>query len=152
MEIERKFLLKKIPESLKINKSVEIEQYYICREKDKIVRIRRMANVFNIGIKKGGGMSRFEKEIKISKQDFDELKNICRENKIFKIRHIIISDKYKFEIDEFKDSLEGLLLVEVEFQSEKEANKFIPPSWFGKEVTGNHKYSNSYLSESQSIP
>jgi len=152
MEIERKFLIKSIPENQKIEKSIRIEQYYICRDDNKIIRIRKIDDVFNIGIKQGGGMIRFEKEIEISKKDFEELKKLAPDNKIIKTRHIVRYNKYDIEIDEFDGNHKGLVIAEIEFSSESEAKQFNPPSWFGVEVTNNILYTNSNLSKTQLVP
>jgi CYTH domain-containing protein len=151
-EIERKFLLKKIPKDIEIVKSFEIEQFYICRAEDVIVRVRKYENFYNIGLKKGSGVVRLEKEIEISKQDFENLKQFAPANKIRKIRHIVEYGKFIIEIDEFLDNLQGLFYAEVEFSSQSEAEKFIPPEWFGKDVSNDKRYTNAYLSETQKLP
>ena len=145
-EIERKFLLDKLPQDIEIVESFEIIQFYICQDKDKIVRLRKIGNRYNIGFKKGGGLSRFEKEISIAENDFIDLKKLGEKNKISKRRLITMIGKNRIEIDVFKENLEGLLVVEVEFETQEEAKKFVPPKWFAKEVTDDYKYTNSYLS------
>lgn len=145
-EIERKFLLDKIPEDIEFVDSYEIVQFYLFTEDDKIVRVRKYGQKFNIGFKKGSGLSRLEKEIEISEQDFNDLVEFGAKNKISKQRHITYYGEYKIEVDEFKEKYEGLFYAEVEFENEKIANEFKPPKWFGKEVTGDFKHTNSYLS------
>ncbi len=145
-EIERKFLLNEMPKDVVIAESYEIVQFYLCREKDKIVRVRKIADKFNIGFKKGKGMVRLEKEIEISERDFLELLEFAPQNKISKIRYIVFENEQKIEIDEFIEQHKGLIFAEVEFLSRREAENFKPPKWFGKEVTGNIKFTNSYLS------
>lgn len=51
------------------------------------------------------------------------------------------------ELDVFAGDLAPLLLAEVEFSSEEEANSFTPPDWFGEDVTFSSKYHNSTLSQ-----
>lgn len=51
------------------------------------------------------------------------------------------------ELDVFGGAHEGLLLAEVEFPSQEEAEKFTPPDWFGQEVTFSTRYHNSNLSK-----
>lgn len=145
-EIERKFILEKIPENIKFVDSYEIVQFYLFSEGDKIMRVRKYGHKFNIGFKKGSGLSRLEKEIEISEEDFNDLVEFGAKNKISKQRHITYIGEYKIEVDEFKEKYEGLFYAEVEFIGEKEANEFEPPNWFGKEVTGDIKHTNSYLS------
>ena len=68
---------------------------------------------------------------------------------IDKIRYLIpLDDKHTAELDIFRGTLAPLRLVEVEFDSEEEANAFIPPAWFGDDVTNSKKYHNSRLSQS----
>ncbi|MBR4718647.1 MAG: adenylate cyclase [Lachnospiraceae bacterium] len=52
----------------------------------------------------------------------------------------------KIELDVFDDPFKGNILAEVEFPDEDAAGNYIPPQWFGEEVTGNHRYSNAYMS------
>ena len=53
--------------------------------------------------------------------------------------------------DVFEGYLDGLIMVEVEFESEEDAVKFNPPEWFDKDVTFDYHYRNSYLSEISNI-
>ncbi len=152
MEIERKFLLKKIPSELKITGQKEIEQYYLCREDKTVVRVRRINDKYLLTIKQGGGISRFEREIAISRNDFAEIASISQDRKIIKTRYLAPLDNLTVELDVFRENLEGLILAEIEFQTEEQAKKFIPPAWIGKEVTDDYRYTNSYLSITQKIP
>ncbi|MBN2893579.1 MAG: hypothetical protein JXL97_17030 [Bacteroidales bacterium] len=145
-EIERKFLLSKIPDGIQILTSVSISQCYILSEGDKIVRIRQIGDKFILGFKKGMGIERLEKEIEISESDFNYLKFIDFSSCVSKIRHNSQLGNYIAEIDEFTGRHKGLFIVEVEFPTLEEANKFVPPSWFGKEVTNEVEYTNVYLS------
>ena len=51
------------------------------------------------------------------------------------------------ELDVFQGYYEGLILAEVEFPSLEEAQKFVPPAWFGRDVTLSGEYQNSRLSQ-----
>ena len=152
MEIERKFLLKKIPAELKITGQKEIEQYYLCHDDKTVVRVRRTDDKYTLTIKQGGGMSRFEREIAISYSDFAEIASISKDRKILKTRYLAPLDNLTVELDVFKENLKGLIIAEIEFQSEEQAKNFVPPHWLGKEVTGNYKFSNAYLSKTQKNP
>ena len=55
--------------------------------------------------------------------------------------------KYTIELDVFEGALAPLVLAEVEFETEEEANTFVPPEWFGEDVTFSTKYHNSTLSQ-----
>ena len=51
------------------------------------------------------------------------------------------------EFDVFEGAYAGLMLAEVEFSSEEDANAFVPPAWFTKDVTFSGEYQNSRLSQ-----
>jgi CYTH domain-containing protein len=58
---------------------------------------------------------------------------------------VLQRDGLKFEVDIYRGDLEGLMVAEIEFPSEEEANAFDPPGWLGDEVTGDHRYLNETL-------
>ena len=55
------------------------------------------------------------------------------------------------ELDVYHGKLDGLITVETEFESEKQANAFSPPSWFGKDVTTDKRYKNKNLARCEAI-
>ena len=57
-----------------------------------------------------------------------------------------LTDGLTIELDVFDEPYEGLWLAEVEFPTEEKANAFIPPEWFGEDVTFSSAYLNSTLS------
>ena len=66
---------------------------------------------------------------------------------IEKTRYLIpIDDNLTAELDIFEGAHKSLIIVEVEFSSIEEANSFVPPDWFGEDVTNSILYHNSYLS------
>ena len=145
-EIERKFLLDKIPKNIYIIEKKNIEQFYLCLNDGFLTRVRKTDNTFNIGFKLGMGIVRLEKEISITEQDYNDLVKFNPTKKIAKFRHIYKMGDYKVEIDEFRDNHKGLIIAEIEFENLSDAKNFIPPKWFGKEVTEDGKYTNVYLS------
>jgi adenylate cyclase len=64
---------------------------------------------------------------------------------IEKTRHIVKANGHVWEIDVFEGANFGLVLAEVELQSEDE--QIVLPSWIGIEVSDDPRYFNSYLSE-----
>jgi CYTH domain-containing protein len=150
-EIERKFILEKFP-NYEYKAKIQIIQFYICSENDKIIRVRKIGDKYNIGFKKGKGMSRTEIEIDIDEQNFQNLSKLEMKNKIKKNRYLFELENYTAEIDVFEDNLKGLIIAEVEFKNKKLAENFVPPEWFGKEVTNDYRYTNSHLSKTQKIP
>lgn len=146
-EIERKFLIKGDFKSLATSEH-NIIQGYISSG----VRIRIKDDKGYITIKgklNNTGVSRYEFEKEIDLKDANNLMLLCREGKIEKIRYNIPIGNHIFEVDEFHGKNEGLILAEVELNSEDE--EFIKPDWLGEEVTGNKKYYNSYISKHQFI-
>jgi len=152
-EIERKWLLKKLPDLSKVKfKKYQIEQCYL----ENGVRLRKANESYFITLKSSGTQKRAEWETPIPKWAYDELKKDSTVN-LTKTRYSINYDGYKIEIDEYKSVLKGLITVEAEWiaNSEnykhklRESREFILPEWLeaGKEVTGIKKYSNINLAK-----
>lgn len=144
IEIERKFLVKRIPKD-KIEYSDYIKQGYIVSDKYKVIRIRQKRDDFFITIKGNKtGISRFEFEYKIPKNDADQLfTNFCKEGIIEKTRHYIEHKGHTWELDVFHGENEGLVVAEIELTSEEET--FSLPVWVDCEVTFQEKYYNMNL-------
>ncbi len=153
MEIERKFQIKIMPDKLSQFNQKEIEQGYLCT--NPVVRIRKSNNDYILTYKSKLGMVEKpeeialtceEVELPLSKDAYEHLRNKVDNNIITKTRHLIpLEGNYTAELDVFHRYLEGLVFVEVEFPSEEEAAAFIPPEWFGKDVSFDKHYKNNYL-------
>jgi adenylate cyclase len=146
LEIERKFLVKGEFRS-KALESTSIVQGYICSAQSRTVRIRIRNNKAYITIKGSTGptgFTRYEWEKEISVEDGEELLRLCEPSLIEKTRYIVKYGDHLFEVDEFSGANTGLIIAEVELKSEDE--HFEKPDWLGKEVTGDPRYYNSYLS------
>lgn len=145
MEIERKFLIHTLPENLENYPFKEIEQGYINR--DPVIRIRRSDDKYILTCKGQGLMVREEFELPLSKEAFEHLKPKTDGIFIEKTRYLIPYDeKLTIELDIFHGKLVPLVLAEVEFDSVEDADAFVPPAWFGEDVTNSPKYHNSNLS------
>ena len=147
MEIERKFLVKKtdIPNDIYKYSCRHIEQGYLCTE--PVVRIRRDNDSYVLTYKSKGLMAREEYEMPLTKDSFNHLKEKIDGRLIVKDRYMIpYNESLVIELDIFKNLPEQLILAEVEFNSEDEAESFVPPQWFSDDVTFSGKYHNSYLS------
>jgi len=147
LEIERKFLVKNSDYKRSTFSSFEIKQGYISTNKKSTVRIRITDKKGFITIKgksNASGLSRFEWEKEIPKDEAETLFLLCEKGKIEKVRHLVKIDKHTFEVDEFLGENKGLVIAEIELTHEKE--KFKKPNWLGKEVTGKVEYYNSNLS------
>ncbi len=145
MEIERRFLTDNIPHDLSSFRKRSIEQGYLCQI--PAVRVRNDNGSFFFTLKSGGpGMSHEELETEIPQEAYFHLLKKADGIIIKKDRYEIPYDNHLIELDIFKDELEGLVIAEVEFPTKDEALRFIPPDWFGDDITGKVEYSNSYLS------
>ena len=148
LEIERKFLVnndafKKVSFQQKI-----IKQGYLNSDKNRTVRIRisdHQGFITVKGVSNASGATRFEWEKEIDVTEATEMLSLCETTIIDKNRFMVESGKHIFEIDEFYGDNQGLIIAEIELNSENET--FEKPTWLGAEVTGNAKYYNSYLSK-----
>ena len=148
MEIERKFLISQenLPQNLVSYPSKKIQQGYLCT--DPVVRIRRSNDSYYLTYKSKGLMCREEYNLLLTQEAYDHLKPKADGVIISKTRYVIPEkDGLTIELDIFDAPYQGLFLAEVEFSSEEEAISYIPPEWFGEEVTNSSKYHNSTLSK-----
>lgn len=145
IEIERKFLVKGEFRQFAV-RNIEIIQSYLSIDPDKTIRLRIADNNAYLTIKsrsKAGSINRSEWEFPINLPDAKEIMQICLPGKIVKTRYLIPSGGHTFEVDVFHNQNEGLIIAEIELNSEDE--KFDMPDWLGAEVTGNPKYFNTNL-------
>ncbi len=147
-EIERKFLVTSEVFKNEAHKRMRIVQGFLNTNPERTVRIRIQGNDGFLTIKgksNKSGLSRFEWEKQISLAEAEELLHLCEPGIIEKTRYEIYSDNHTFEVDDFMGENEGLIIAEIELDSENEP--FSKPEWLGKEVTGDVKYYNSNLSK-----
>ncbi len=144
MEIERKYLIRELPERLEQYPCRQIEQGYL--NTDPVVRIRRTDEQYTLTYKGKGFMVREEYNLPLNKKAFLHLREKIDGILIKKRRYLIPFETYTIELDVFEGALAPLLLAEVEFETEDEANAFVPPLWFGEDVTFSSAYHNSTLS------
>lgn len=148
IEIERKFLVNSTAFKAEAFKSTRIIQGFLSTDKARTVRVRLKGDVGFLTIKgksTNDGLSRFEWEKEIPKHEAEALLKLCLKGIIDKIRYEIKVDSHIFEVDEFFRDNKGLIVAEVELNTETET--FTKPNWLGKEVTGDIKYYNSQLSK-----
>lgn len=148
MEIERKFLIKELLGDLAQYPFHIIEQGYLCTE--PVMRIRRQDNDYIFTYKGAGMMCREEYNLPLNETAYLHLKEKVDGNFISKKRYVIpVENGLKIELDIFEAPFAPLVLAEVEFPDEETANAFLPPAWFGEDVTFDGRYHNSYLSTMQ---
>jgi adenylate cyclase len=150
LEIERKFLPASDDWRSVAEPGQDYRQGYLSTDPDRTVRVRVVGDRAWLTIKGRGLLSRVELEYPIPVDDAFVLFGLCAQPPIEKVRHRVPIEGHVFEIDEFLGAHAGLVLIEVELSSEDEA--FPRPAWLGREVTGDGRYSNSWLSEHPGVP
>lgn len=141
-EIERKFLVKEGP--WRNVKGTMYRQGYLNSAKERNVRVRTMEDKACLTIKGVAiGVSRMEFEYEIPLQDANELLEICEKPLIEKTRYKVQEGGFVWEVDEFFRENQGLIVAEVELESEDQ--EFPKPDWVREEVTGDPRYFNSNL-------
>lgn len=177
MEIERKYLIHKLPENLETYPCHLIEQAYLCTE--PVVRIRRQDDTYILTYKGAGLMSREEYNLPLTATAYEHLLAKADGTVITKKRYVLPlksqdasapdaaqpnpaawnthavleanpsleMNALKIELDIFSGEWQGLQIAEVEFPDEETARRFQPPAWFGEEVTFDGHYHNSWLSQ-----
>ncbi len=144
VEIERKFLV--VEDSWReLAEGTSYRQGYLSTVKERTVRVRTIDDKGYLTIKGITiGATRAEYEYEIPAADANEmLDTLCEQPIIEKKRYKIPRDGFTWEIDEFGGVNEGLIVAEIELESEDQA--FDKPGWVGEEVTGDPKYFNSNL-------
>lgn len=144
MEIERKFLVNALPDLSNIPYK-QIAQAYISIS--PVIRVRQMGDTYYLTVKSKGHLMREEFELEITKTEYMNLYAKVEGIAIEKTRYFIsLEDGLIAELDFYKGALDGLITVEVEFDTEAAAKHFTPPNWFGKDVTEDVRFKNNYLS------
>lgn len=145
MEIERKFLVAELPKGYEGASSAHLRQGYLVNSVGGSARIRAADDVRTLTVKSGSGLVREEYEIAITPEQFETLWPATAGRRLEKRRYRLPLGDLTVELDVFEGSLAGLVYAEVEFPAEADAVAFVPPAWFGREVTGDPAYTNSSL-------
>ena len=152
-EIERKFLVKRLPDDAWEKEVKDIDQGYIAVEPNETeVRVRRIGGRAKLTVKCGLGVSRPETEINLSEEQFAALWETTDPRRLKKRRIMYPLRGLLAEIDVFCERHVGLITVEVEFHSIKESELFVPPDWFGADVTNDPRYRNQSLAQAPGPP
>ncbi len=144
-EIERKFIVYRLPGTLKPHDSMPIRQGYVAVGDAWEIRLRHIAGRHFLTVKEGKGLARREVEVELDAVQFERLWPLTQGKRLEKVRHRSVHGDSVLEIDVYRGDLEGLCLVEVEFNTTAAAENFQPPEWFGREVTLDERYKNRYL-------
>ncbi len=147
MEIERKFLIKQLPDHLESYPHTEITQAYIST--DPVIRIRQMNDDLILTVKGPGLLKREETELVLTKESFQHLKKKTDGAVIEKTRYRIPWNSLTIELDIFHGVYDGLIMAEIEYPDENTALNSDVPSWFAVEVTTDPDFQNSTLSKNE---
>lgn len=166
MEIEKKFIVKAIPDDLDKYECKYIEQAYL--NTDPVIRIRKENENYYLTYKEKGLLAREEYNLPLNEMSYYHLKAKADGNVISKKRFVIPLTSIDYtsqspptsinqpadyptptlniELDIFDPPFAPLIIAEVEFPNLEAADNFTPPAWFADEVTMNPEYHNSNLS------
>jgi len=145
VEIERKFLVEQLPGDVDWLDDRPLRQGYVALDGATEVRIRDDDGSWRLTIKHGGGARRVEEEMGVEPRRGEALWTLTEGRRIEKRRHRVTYGDAMLEVDVFEGDLQGLVVAEVEFGDEATAAAFVPPAWFGPEVTDDPAYKNRAL-------
>lgn len=145
MEIERKYFIDCPPDNYQDYPFHKIEQGYLSTS--PVVRVRREDERYYLTYKSKGLMVREEYNLPLTEASYKHLLRKVDGRILTKKRFLLplLETALTIELDVFEGDYEGLILAEVEFPTEEEANAFTPPDWFTKDVTFSGEYQNSRL-------
>ena len=156
-EIERTWIVKEMPpkEELTIehDRVHSVIQDYILLDGSGELRTRKVLYIntkkiaYDMAIKIGNGMIRTEVLKQLTPDEWKSLHKVAKGS----LQQTLIPC-YTSVIHIYKGKLNGLVLVEVEFPNISESKKFIPPYWFGREVTNDIRFRGKSLAFSDGIP
>lgn len=143
-EIERKFLVHSMNWKTGVTGTL-FRQGYLCTDPERTLRVRLEGDRGKLTVKgKNRGICRTEFEYEIPASEAAAmLDELCLKPLVEKTRYRIMHAGHLWEVDEFHGDNEGLVLAEIELNSEETAVEL--PDWAGAEVSEDVRYYNSYL-------
>lgn len=145
-EIERKFLVLRLPADLDRWPRASIRQGYLSAGGEGMeVRLRQQGWRWFLTAKSRGGLVRQERQVELTQGQFDELWPLTEERRVEKTRYRVDWAGHTVELDVYAGRLQGLLVAEVEFASEADSRSFAAPDWLGEEVSDAPRYRNESL-------
>jgi adenylate cyclase len=142
VEVERKWLVSEPPADIVAADGELIDQGYLAIEPDGCeARLRRGGDRFFLTVKTAGDLVRDEYETELTEHQFAQMWPATEGRRIVKTRYAADG----VELDVYGGELSGLTVVEVEFTDAEQALAYVPPSWFGREVTADRRYKNRSL-------
>ena len=146
LEIERKFLVRELPERLNEFPHVEISQGYLAIASGGVqVRLRKAGDKYSLTCKRGRADEREEREIELTPEQFAVLWPATEGKRLTKTRYDVPLGDRVVEIDIYSGRHKGLIVAEVEFRDQQSAREFVVPEWLGEDVSHDPRYSNQLL-------
>ena len=135
-----------MPEALTTFPHAEMWQGYLVTAPGGVqVRMRKAGEKFSLTFKRDRGTAREEREIELTREQFDILWPATEGRRLTKTRYDVPLGDRVVEIDVYTGKNHGLVVAEVEFDDERSARDFQPPDWLGKDVSHDRRYSNQLL-------
>ena len=145
-EIERKFLVDRVPGGLDTARHQDIVQGYLTSESvGAEVRLRRKGQSLYQTVKSGGTLVRAEYEIEITEVQFNALWPATEGRRVEKTRYELDHSDVVIELDIYRGQLDGLVTAEAEFATVRQSQAFFPPDWLGADITDDARYKNKNL-------
>lgn len=145
-EIERKFLVDRIPGDISSARQRDIVQGYLTSESvGTEVRLRRKGEKLFQTVKGGGTLVRAEYEIEVTESQFDRLWPATEGRRVEKTRYELNHCDAVIELDIYRGQLDGLVTAEVEFRTVQQSQAFTAPEWLGADITDDARYKNKNL-------
>lgn len=146
IEIERRFLLNNDSWKAYVQQTIVLQQGYLSVEKERTIRVRISGNRAWLTLKGYiSDVSRSEFEYEIPLSDAQTILQTMCPFKVEKHRHLVELEGYIFEIDEFFGENAPLVVCELELANE--AANYPKPTWLGREITSDSRFTNAYLSK-----
>ena len=148
LEIERKFLVRRLPDDYERFPHYAIAQGYLTDTRAATeIRVRRKGKRFFLTAKRGRSIARMETEIELSPEQFEALWPLTKGRRIEKIRYEIPHRQFTIELDVYQGRLAPLITAEIEFQSLPESEAFSPPNWISEDISNDPRYRNRALAD-----
>lgn len=146
LEIERKFVLQRLPARDLLGEGVRIRQFYLPGDAGEI-RVRQAGSRFFLTVKSDGDLVRTEWEVELPEWAFNLFCERAGARGIEKTRFTVLHGRDMLLVDAYDAPVEGLVTLECEFDSESAARTFQCPSWAKQafEVTTDPRYKNRAL-------
>lgn len=144
IEIERKFLVNK-DQWPRSEDRVQMRQGYLAQQGNLVCRVRQKNDEFYLSVKAAiDNLSSYDYEYLIPKEDGETMLNkLCDQEAVFKTRHLVKQGDLVWEIDEFHDANDGLVVAEIELPSAD--HPFESPDWLAEEISDDKRYTNYAL-------